>query len=104
MQRKCAGILAPADLYNRVLSTDGVRTSMQLIGSGESTSKLSIPVDVLRVDGVSDAHLSSDILRPLIHPAINTGVTVAVDHSRCDMHARSINDHCVTQSSGECGA
>ena len=104
MQGKCAGILAPADLYDGVLPTDGIRTSVQLIGRGESTSKLSIPIDVLWVDGISDAHLGSDILRPLIHATVNSGVTVAVDHSWCDMHTGSINDHRVSESTSERGA
>ena len=77
---------------------------MQLISSSEPTSELSIPVDVFWVDGISDAHLGGDVLGPFIHTAINTGVTVAVDHSWCDMHTGSINDHRVTESTSECGA
>ena len=64
---------------------------MQLIGRGQPAGEFAVPVDVVRIDHITDAHLGSDRLRPFVDAAADASVGMAIDETGRDVLAGPVD-------------
>ena len=85
---------APSKLDDCVLSTDRVRGTMQLVGCGQTPGKLSIPVDVVGIENVTDADFGGVVLSTLVHTTIDPRMGMTVDQAGGDLASLEFEDSC----------
>ena len=75
---------------------------MQNIGAGQAASKLSVNINIIGIEDISDPHFCCYRLGTFIDGS-SGGMAVAVDESRGDMFSAGINDHGAAPGYGNIG-
>ena len=86
------GVFAPTNLHHGIASTNGIRGAVELIDRGESASKLAIPLDVVRIDDVTNRDFRGVRVCAFVDATGNAGVAVTINEAGRDVHAAHVED------------
>ena len=90
-EQEVVGPAAPAPLDDLVLAADRVGRAVQHVGRRRAAGELAVDRHVEGVDHVADAHLGRDVVRALVHVAVDRRVRVGVDDAGRDVLAAAVD-------------
>ena len=82
---------APPQFDDLILAADRICRTVQNVGRRDASGQLTVNVDIVGIDEISDSHFSSHRLRALVHASVGGHVRMAIDNARRQMFAATVD-------------